>query len=82
MALHKMVNGKKIELSAEEEAVVRKEWEENRVKREQVKKEKEARILQLQQNLTSAMEKLKGMGLTQEEIDALRIKVPSMKEDG
>ena len=39
MALHKLVNGKKVELTPEEEASIRAEWEEGAKKAEEKKRQ-------------------------------------------
>jgi len=57
MKLHKMVNGKKVMLSDEEEANVRKEWEENRKELEQ-KRQKHKSAVEKQGQLKQKLAKL------------------------
>lgn len=59
MKLHKMVNGKKIELSDEEEAKVRAEWAENAVKNEE-KRQKRKSALEKQKMLKEKFASLMG----------------------
>lgn len=64
MALHKIVNGIRIELTPEEEAATLAEWEANRLKQEKRRAEREARE-KLKQ---AAQEKIAALaGLTDEE---------------
>ena len=59
MKLHKMVNGKKVELTDEEEAKVREEWTRNRaeneIKRQKMKSAKEKQLM-LKQKLADLMQ--------------------------
>lgn len=64
--LHRLVNGIKVELSEEEEAVVRSEWELN--------ENKKALELAAQEEL-AAIEAL-------EKKEALRLEILAMKEEG
>lgn len=64
MALHKIVNGIKIDLTPEEEAATLAEWEANRIKTEERRAEREATELRKQQ----ARNKIALLaGLTEEE---------------
>ena len=68
MVLHKIVNGRKIDLTPKEEAAILQEWEENRVKAE-----KEKDIYEKKEQLKKqAKQKIyQSAGLTKEEIGAL-----------
>lgn len=71
MALHKVVNGERVELSQEKEAQIRAEWAANRLRREQkleverLEKEKQGALL------ASGKKKLMDMGLTDQEIEMM-----------
>lgn len=82
MALHKMVNGKRVDLSPEEEAKVRAEWDANRAKKQQMMAQKRAKIAEHNKNKEVAMAKLRALGLEDKEIEALIVNAPKMKEEG
>lgn len=82
MALHKMVNGKRVDLSPEEEAKVRAEWDANRAKRQEIVAQKRAKLAEHNKNKESAMKKLRALGLEDQEIEALIVRAPRMKEEG
>lgn len=71
MALHKMVNGQRIELTPEEEAQILEEWKQNelrmKIELDQLKMENELEKARIE----SAKLKLRNLGLTTEEIEAL-----------
>ena len=69
--LHKIVNGEKIMLSKSEEKSVREEWEANRIKNEERRKQLQEEKNKLDEQKKSGKEKLKVLGLTEEEIEAL-----------
>ncbi len=70
MAMHKIVNGIKIDLSPEEEERVLAEWESNRQKNEILKSQREAENEKRKQNYDSAVKKLINLGLNTDEINA------------
>ena len=69
--LHKIVNGEKIMLSKSEEKSVREEWEANRIKNEERRKQLQEEKNKLDEQKETGKEKLKVLGLTEEEIEAL-----------
>jgi len=74
MALHKMVNGTKVDLSPEEEAKVRAEWAENEKQAErEIKKVKDQEF-----HRKTAKNKLKALGLSEVEIDSLLKAAPEI----
>lgn len=79
--MHKMVNGKRVDLTPEEEEKVKAEWAANRAKSAQKKAEKAAKIKQVHKKRESARAKLKQLGLDDEEIEALTMKAPQITED-
>lgn len=68
MALHKMVNGQKIELSAEEERNIIAEWAANEEKEVAAKEAHRQKMEKKQQIKQSMMEKLE---LSEEDFDLL-----------
>jgi len=80
--MHKMVNGKKVFLTEEEEKAIKAEWEKNRLENQKKKAEKAAKIKKINDKKASAKAKLKALGLDDEEIDALSMKVPRLSEEG
>ena len=62
MTLHKLVNGVRVDLTEEEEKKVRAEWEENRIKSELKKKERDALRLKKEHVIDKILS-----GLTEEE---------------
>lgn len=69
MALHKLVNGEKVNLTPEEEAKTRSEWAENKIKHE----EQKVALAEKKAKKAVAMEKIyANAGLTVEEKDLLK----------
>lgn len=65
--MHKIVNGIRIELTPEEEKSVLEEWERNKKRKEEKRK-----ILQEKKELRiSAINKLKTLGLSDDEINSI-----------
>ena len=62
MVLHKIVNGKKVDLSAEEEKAILQEWDENKKRRELKLKEMEAKKAEVEKVVEKML-----TGLTEEE---------------
>lgn len=71
MALHKMVNGVRVDLSPEEEAAVEAEWAANRLAAEAKIKDRRDKAAEKDRLKKSAMLKLKSVGLDEAEIAAL-----------
>jgi hypothetical protein len=69
--MHKMVNGKRVELTKKQEEEVLAQWKKNEEERALEKENK--RVAKEQQNLkkNSAMQKLLALGLTKEEVESL-----------
>jgi len=82
MAMHKMVNGIKVDLSPEEEAAVEAEWAKNREAAKQKIAERNAKVAEQEKLKASAMAKLKAIGLDDAEVAALVSKPISQKQGG
>lgn len=70
MALHKMVNGVRVDLTEEEEEAIRKEWAENEAK---IQAKKEARGQEIAEKERVISKLLSG--LTKEEADLIKPKL-------
>ena len=68
MALHRVVNGERVEIPLEEEVEIQAEWEKNRLEKEQKKEDLAAK----EKLRLDSMEKLRSsIGLTEEEANLL-----------
>jgi len=81
MALHKMVNGVRVDCTPEEEEQIKSEWAANTAKAQERIKEKKAKAAKEDKLKKSAMLKLKAVGLDVEEIAALLGK-PALENEG
>lgn len=71
MALHKIVNGVRVDLTPEEEEKTLAEWEKNRLEHEAYKEMLRLEAEKKEKLKQSAKEKLMASGLTQEEVEML-----------
>jgi len=72
MVLTKNVNGKDVQCSAEEEAAIRAEWAANEQKAIDDAATEKIKADKLDKDKKSAIGKLKALGLTDDEISALK----------
>lgn len=67
MAMHKIVNGERVDLSPEEEVEMLADWERNRINQQE-----KLRLAEIKEKIRqSAIAKLQEMGLSFEEIESL-----------